>query len=299
MKHILLSVYFRIFLLVVAGVFLFVLWFGVSQDFVRPLSESVQKTKQFYSSSVRDFSIDEYFLLQHILRRTAWSGDVFDSLHARARNDFFKNPFSRILGFDVNRFSDLTFVRTDSVTNQSVLDTGSYNTSQFVYAYDLPRKYDEYLEDPWDRVLLKALYCNETGFLKEDFLLLFSLRDHEGGYADTHVLLGLLFLKERGCFDEGTINRSIYIVSHDVYQASVRDVVFSDLYVERLVFLSWAGRGDFIKKDQIVFVQKNQNTDGGWADVGEDQSNLHTTGLALLVLLYEQEGFVFGSESLF
>lgn len=156
------------------------------------------------------------------------------------------------------------------------------------YMVDPP--YDRALRDPYDDILFKALYCDETGYDDGDFAILRSTRNRSGNYADTHFLLGLLLLRENHCFDQNRIDQEVQITAQDIANAAKHDSNFSDLYAERVVFLSWAGYGHLVDEKWIMKIRQALSSDPGWRDIGQAFSNAHTTGLALLALIYAEDG---------
>ncbi len=150
--------------------------------------------------------------------------------------------------------------------------------------------YEEYLRDPYDDILFKTLYCDLGHYDAADFAILKSIQSETGDYADTHYLWGLLILRENGCFDEPEIAAEIRSVVPHIIRAAETDEVFSDLFAERIVLLYWAGFGDRVKREWIEKVHSSLTDEPGWRDAGHDESNAHTTGLALLSLIYFENG---------
>lgn len=149
----------------------------------------------------------------------------------------------------------------------------------------------ELYREPWMRAFTKTLYCDlDRGYGPSDFRDLLAMADLEGGYFDTHLLMGLLLLKENSCRDPGEIDRLVADVAKRLLAAQRETPVFSDLFVERVVFLYWAGFGDRIEEDWIRTILDHQNPDHGWGNTPGRPSNPHTASLAMLALTYYASG---------
>lgn len=157
-------------------------------------------------------------------------------------------------------------------------------------SYLLNSPYEKYLRDPYDDILFKALYCDLGTYDESDFAILKSIQTETGDYADTHYLLGLLVLRENQCFDQERIKTEIAATANDIVKAAEQDTHFSDLFAERIVFLYWAGLGDRVKEKWIDRIIQKLTDDPGWRDGEAEYSNAHTTGLALLALIYFESG---------
>ena len=116
------------------------------------------------------------------------------------------------------------------------------------------------------------------------------MKKDDGGYWDTHYLMSLLLLKKNGCYEQRRVDDEIEKVVKRIVEIENNDIYFSDLYAERIVALYWAGKGDLVRASWIDKISNFPGTDSGWADKGKYFSNAHTTGLALLSLLYYQDG---------
>lgn len=199
------------------------------------------------------------------------------------------DAFARLFG---ERFipKDLNITRTVNSNAEIDLILEANEMSLKNYFYKLPERYQNTLVDPWDDVLIKALYCDVTGFDDIDSRILANLRDHRGGYLDTHNLLGLLFLEGNQCSHQGKLLRAKEDVVEDIVAALETDDVFSDLYAERVACLFWAGAGARVKPAWIEIIRKAQRADGGWAGFDVSQSSAHPTGLAALSIKYLLSG---------
>lgn len=152
--------------------------------------------------------------------------------------------------------------------------------------YEISPSYRMFLRDPWDDLLLRALYCDVYGYTPQDFQVLGRLVPDQG-YTDTHVLLALLFLRENGCYDTPERERAMRSVVERVSQAAENDKEWSDLYSERIAFLYFAGEGERVKPEWIRRIVAAQERGGGFRDpLFGDEPNAHSTGLSLLVFRY-------------
>lgn len=249
--------------------------FARFQEF-RHSQSVIDQGLQFYTPGrIQALRVDEAFLFSLI--RQSRGRTLPENLKAPYEND----PFSRLFDMD-NPIRDIVFHRNPSPT---LIDEPSRNNT---YSIDPP--YEKFLYDPWDDLLFKALYCDIDGYDNTDFSLLTTRGDGIGGYADTHVLLGLLFLEKNQCFDQGKIESHKKTLVRHIVTAEERDMVFSDLYVERIVFLFWSGYGNTVKKEWLAIVRKNIESDFGWRwQASDTHSSAHATGLALLALIYPDQ----------
>ena len=191
-----------------------------------------------------------------------------------------EDPFKRLLNRD-DYIKDLKII-----PKQKNKITEEYDNS----FYHLNDKYNKYLMDPWDDILLKGLYADIIEFNQADLNNLLSIKTGKGNYTDTHILLSLLLAKENNGFDKNIINSAIKNLALILVNAQNNDKIFTDLYAERVVFLYWAGFGNLVKKEWIDFIKNSQNEDLGWSGYEEEGSNPHSTALALLSIIYFKEG---------
>lgn len=245
------------------------------QEFDRSQSV-IDQGLQFYTpEKIQTLRVDEALLFSLIQQSR---GQMLpENLKEKYKND----PFSRL--FDMNHpIRDIVFHRN--------LATPPINQPSGNTTYSINFPYRQFLYDPWDDLLFKALYCDISGYDDTDFSLLTTRGDSVGGYADTHVLLGLLFLEKNQCFDSEKIQSYKKTFVRHIISAEERDVIFSDLYAERIVFLFWSGYGNTVKKEWITVVRKNIKSDFGWRwQPSDTESSAHATGLALLALIYENK----------
>lgn len=134
-----------------------------------------------------------------------------------------------------------------------------------------------------------SLYCNHFEYSKKDFDYFLMLKG-QGGYTDSHVFLGLLMIKEKGCYDLTVLDEEMkYFV--DYFTIVLDNEPFSDLYAEMVAFLYWGGYGDIIQVEWIDKIRDVQLDNLGWPSFeGSMQSDPHVTGFALLSIIYFEEG---------
>ncbi len=263
-------------LLVAASLLLFVAIFSAAAIERRDVATSIGGSKAFYGETHSEPSrMDSAWLLNLAGKEDA----SFRAYLTPPDKTMKEDPFFRMFNHSVPNNITITKKRV-----RGNADAYSHNDSW----YDVEVGGILHPVDLWDGLLLKALYCDRLGHGEEDLLLLTSIMDGQGGYADLHTLFGLLILEQNGCYDSKTLRASIGGIAGAVIAAQDRQGRVDDLYVERIALLYWSGYGDLVKRPWMRKVVKNQNTDGGWGDTGA--SNSHTTGLAVLSLLYYQEG---------
>jgi hypothetical protein len=220
----------------------------------------------FYSpDEIKKLPIDSYFMFREVLKHLKIEGissmeDTYDS-----------DPFIRFL----NKEKYITSLKFSKPENDSYKVNSEY---EFAITYRL------------DGIVLKALYCDITGYNDEDFSVLQTLNHGGGSYEDTHFLLALLYLKENGCYDKNKIEKLIEEAVGSIINAEKNDTSFSDLYAERIVILYWAGYGRSVERYWIDTVKNNFTDDPGWR-INKFLlfSSSHPTGLALLSLIYYLE----------
>ncbi len=224
----------------------------------------------FYRThSEKDFRTDERWL----------SALLFGYRNAIGRGDaepMARDPFLRVLG--------------EHKRALSVFETPDPIRTEDGYDYRIKGEYRRFLVDPWDAMLLRALYCRIYGYSDADFSALASV-PLDGKYADTHKLLGLLLLREQRCYDQDILDRMIRQGAEHIARSAAADQQWSDLFSERIVFLYWAGEGSLVKRDWIDRIAEAQGREGGWTDPtwGADP-NAHSTGLSMLAIRYFLEG---------
>lgn len=180
---------------------------------------------------VKDLTVDEYWMLYKIDDKTR---RVPPEYLTQLKERYKDNPYKKLI--DKNDYiKDIRFERREEGLESK---TGP----DYYVVSNLPSSITN-----WDKILLKALYCDITGYDNEDFRIL-SLLKNKGGYYDTHFLLGLLFLQNNNCYDKTMVLKEIQQTAILVTKAIEKDSAFSDLYAERITLLYWAGYGKSIKK---------------------------------------------------
>jgi hypothetical protein len=239
-------------------------------------SPAIEEGVGFYApQNLEKLNIDDYLLLREInLRKN--EVDI-----SSLQEKYAQNPFKRILNKE-DYVSNLYFDRSGFGKNPQHPSNNPL--------YELNSPYHLFLEEPWDDVILRALYCDISGYDDTDFSVLKSVKTGDGGYWDTHVLLGLLLLQENRCYNPEKIREQIGQVAEQIIAAQQKDRIFSDLFAERIVFLYWAGYGNAIRKEWTDMVKENLTQDPGWRMENTFSSSAHTTGLALLSMIYYREG---------
>jgi len=241
--------------------------------------ESIERGLSFYDnkSSVQKLEFDEYWLHTIISSKTNRNIAYPPVLLEKISRD----PAKRIMN-RADFTTDIKFERKKNIPQSGT----QYNNS----GYKLNAPYDSFLKTPVDDSFYKSLYCDLTGYDNEDFQILKSMERGDGGYFDTHYLVYLLILEKNKCYAKNLINPEIEKVIGQIIAAQKKDQYFSDLYAERIVVLYWAGKGNLVEDSWVDKVKNNPGPDPGWRDKGTYFSNAHTTGLALLALIYHQEG---------
>jgi hypothetical protein len=233
----------------------------------------IDRAKDFYRMYSKPFQTDEYILLLW-----AWRDYAPGANHL-----FFKDPFLRMYN---NRYTirDINIFRLVNSKEDLKFFVDIFGTNKYLYSVD--DKYKDTIIDPADDLLLKALYCDISGYDEFDYNLLSAIADGRGGYGDTHFLLGLLFLDKLNCFNKEKIDYDKKNVIENIVNAQYHDNEFSDLFAERTVILYWADAQERINLSWIIKIVQNMNKDNGWGYKGEVVSNPHTTGLSILAIKY-------------
>ncbi len=270
-----------IFLMIITFICIDIVSFKIDQHssiFVRLVKKYyfepiLDKSENFYKTYNKALQTDEFIMLLWLWPKQA-------TLVERV---FKIDPFYRIYNnkWEIN---DLNLIRrADSREEVSGLIKIFGNNTML---YEIDNKIGNIMTDPTDDVLLKALYCDETGYDDFDYKLLSVIKDGKGGYGDTHYLLSLLFLEKLGCGNKDMIIHDKSDVVYNILTAELKKQDFSDLFVERIVLLYWAGYSEDIKLKWINKIVQNIQKDGGWRDINKKESNPHTTGLAALAIKY-------------
>lgn len=238
-------------------------------------NEAIENGIKFYTTdNWEKLRIDDYFLLKKISAEKNLKADIIDEKYS-------SDPFRRLLDKS-NPMAGLNFARNKIGFVEKNIINNSF--------YDISGAPKEFFVDPTDDVVLKALYCDLSGYDDADFGTLKLLNRNDGSYLDTHFLLSLLFLKNNHCYDEQKIDEQIQIAVEKIVEAEKADVQFSDLYAERIVFLYWAGYGNLVEKEWVDKIKNSQRDNFSWHDSNGMASDAHVTGLAILAMIYYAEG---------
>ncbi|RMG44111.1 MAG: hypothetical protein D6719_02470 [Candidatus Dadabacteria bacterium] len=249
------------------------------EEFKSCVSDRINYASEYFKNLKPPVSVDVIWLLGEIERRIG-------KIDNPALNKYFsteynrENPFRRFLniknplkGFEIKRAAASPF---------EIEEAGAFWPEKWLYTVNEDLR--GYLKHPWDDVLLKALYCDISGYDKKDLEFLLHRARYDGSYADTHVLLGLLIVKKLGCLPYEQIKTVIKKLTDSIAGALEIDHHFRDLYAERVLLLYWSPlENDSINKEWIKLLLKKQNRDGGW---GYPRSSPHTSAISLLVLYY-------------
>jgi hypothetical protein len=140
-------------------------------------------------------------------------------------------------------------------------------------------------------MLISALYCDRYG-LPPSFPEVLEKSIREGGYAATHGLLSLIWIRENRCqvtLPDGLPDRMYDRVAEIVDESPG---MVNDLKLEAAAFLCLARQAKRVDLRFVQHVVQIQNADGGWGRPSEvdpehpDRSSWHSTILALLLLLH-------------
>lgn len=246
--------------------------------FHKQVGSAIEEGARYYSSEhIAGLRIDDALLYRLIARSGRIpSPDPMSDFAARFRND----PARRLLDWH-DAVTDLSLERNLRAADAPPLIDNSF--------YTVHPPYRQALRDPYDDILFKAISCDQTGYDSDDFAILRSIGSSRGDSADTHLLFGLLLLRGNGCFAGVALDQEISAVAERIVTAASEDAIFGDLYAERIVFLYWAGYGDRIRPWWIWRIVRSLELDG-WRDGNDIAANAHTTGLALLALIYFEDG---------
>lgn len=144
------------------------------------------------------------------------------------------------------------------------------------------------LTDEVDRITGPALACDQVA-LPEGYLELLQRAVDLGGYARTHAVLALQWLREQGCIDEAEAaersNQWAGPLVETIEAERAAGNGAGDLAIEAMVMLAYAGHADRIQDVWVADVLGAQYHDGSWPHTraGGDGSP-HTTVLAVWLL---------------
>lgn len=245
----------------------------------------IEKGLNLYTPErLKNLRQDEYLFINEIVGKRRIKNIDLSYL----KNKYEKDVFRRMLSKDI----DIPNSQDIKIEKKNIVEAIGKPFEGNFYSIKNVDKINYDLENfgIWNDIIIKSIYCDKTGFDNGDFHVLKLLKNGDGGYFDTHYLFGLLFLKKNNCYAKEDLDRQIEDVSKDIAIAIDNDKIFSDLYVERIVFLYWSGYGNLIKKEQIDFIKNNFNEKYGWAEKKGTFFNGHISGLSLLSLIYYAEG---------
>lgn len=141
------------------------------------------------------------------------------------------------------------------------------------------------LETDWDRMTVRALYCDREP-LPPDYGERLTKEAKRGGYHLTHAGMALTWLRDNGCpwpIDDETVSAWIDTMAALVNEGRPGDVAYEAAGVVR-----YLGYGDRLDPEFAKRIVEAQNEDGGWSfDEKRPESHWHPTLLALWALLEE------------
>ena len=240
-------------------------------------ASALENSRSFYEGYEVSLQTDEYIML-------TW---LWPDIAGESRRVYKKDLFYRLLS-DELRVEDVGIRRRVDTKEELAEFVEFFGTKEFLYDFDNVSV--DTLTDPVDDIILKALYCDVSDYDQFDLDLLGVIQDYEGGYGDTHYLLGLLFLERFGCILPNEIADKKARVVDRILNAQKIDDEFSDLFSERVVLLYWSGFGDLIRASWIKKIIDVQDGSGGWSDIGSIESDPHATGLSALSIKYFIDG---------
>lgn len=259
-------------------------------QFKKSLSAIIQKEYAFYTPErISDFNVDSLLFYKMISEKLGQPlSRSVDEAYAKHKEDPFKrfynkNDYEQGLVFKRNLDSDINQLRGQKI---DTLDAFDYykKTGDFYLIDGVPNMLTF---QPWNRIVLKALYCDISGYDSQDFSYIKFMERSNGGYVDTHMLLALLFLEKNNCYNKQDLIKEEGILAKNITDAENNDTYFSDLYTERIAMLYWSGFGDKVKSSWIEKIANNSIGNSGWGSGEKELSpNSHTTGLAILDILY-------------
>lgn len=142
-----------------------------------------------------------------------------------------------------------------------------------------------------DRITASALHCDRIP-LPADWPAILARASRAGGYALTHAVLATEWTLEHGCRPRADlaglraeqIELLVALVERRAALAT-RYAAATDLWIEALAMLDYAGAGDRIRAAWIDDLLAAQRADGGWpAHPRAARADPHATALALWAL---------------
>jgi hypothetical protein len=194
--------------------------------------------------------------------------------------------------FGIEQFAG-ALARYDEVLAEGREDAPVLRVLRRIADADNPLDVDDldHVDKQTDRMLISALYCDRYG-LPPSFPEVLEKSIREGGYAATHGLLSLIWIRENHCqvtLPDGLPDRMYDRVAEIVDESPG---MVNDLKLEAAAFLCLARQAKRVDLRFVQHVVQIQNADGGWGRPSEvdpehpDRSSWHSTILALLLLLH-------------
>lgn len=154
------------------------------------------------------------------------------------------------------------------------------------YPDDLIRTLPTVVNDPIDKMMMAAAYCDRIK-LPKDFVPLVRSNLAVGGYNLTHVIFAMKLLNDNGCAVPGIQNSNFRNEIATKVQTLITDPsTAADLRYEAIAFLIDMGRVDLVQPSWISQIVSEQQIDGGWKQSQEAPTTSdHATILAFWALL--------------
>lgn len=217
-----------------------------------------------------------------------FNGEELDSAIDEGVNYFFTNNFS------VSGLMSLHFIETLSPDEElrNFIINKSYEFDDYYLpfirevrneTFSLSEVSNETLNVLYNDFFIPIFLCENVNVTRTFIEKINNLQDNDsikGDYHNTHALLFLLLLRDRNCFDKNELDD---LIKDRVVQIREQSYISQDLFAERIALIQYAGFS--VPEDNVAFLIKNQNLDGGWGWHVDNESNPHTSGLALLSLV--------------
>jgi hypothetical protein len=139
-----------------------------------------------------------------------------------------------------------------------------------------------------DKLTVPALYCNRYG-LSSNYAVTLAQAASSHDYMVTHALLATIWIHENGY--DLPMPAGFYEALYHANAALINtDAVVTDIELEAATFLYLAGQDSMVNHYFIQNVIAAQNSDGGWrtTNAASEDSNWHSSTLALMLLLHEE-----------
>lgn len=122
--------------------------------------------------------------------------------------------------------------------------------------------------------------------IPSDFWPTMKAQADKGGFEMTHVALAIVFIQDNGCLSPPELEDIKEQVIAGMSDLAKDHETIADLRYEAIAFLYLLDREELVQDEWIDNIIKNQLPEGGWAEkVGDTKSLSHTTTLALWCLL--------------